>query len=49
MMTRGGRECPVDGGELKPLPQLSGAPLRWSADGRYVFVQRTNLRLRSNA
>jgi hypothetical protein len=34
---------PVDGGELKPLPQLTGTPLKWSADGRYVFVRRTNL------
>jgi hypothetical protein len=45
MITRGGRECSRRGGELKPLPQLSGAPLQWSADGRYVFVQRTNLPL----
>ncbi len=22
---------------------MSGAPLQWSADGRYVFVERTNL------
>jgi hypothetical protein len=37
---------PVDGGELKPLPQLSGEmplqPLQWSADSRFVFARRAN-------
>jgi hypothetical protein len=38
----------IDGGtssrrRVTPLPQLSGTPLRWSDDGRFVFVRRNNL------
>jgi len=36
-------ERPVDGGRLSPLAELAPgeAPLRWSGDGRYVFLSRT--------
>jgi eukaryotic-like serine/threonine-protein kinase len=31
---------PIDKGEPRPLPDLSGTPLQWSADGRFLFVRR---------
>ncbi len=35
--------CPVDGGEPRPVPGLVGpyVPVRWSSDGRSLFVFRT--------